>query len=816
MVLATARANKPRDGWSTSLRNDDDDDSDDDCSSSPSAAPPPPPAEGSDWDWNWSSELIDIGLVDEPAHLRFVETPFTLAKRNALTKRAAAETETVANTEKRKLATTPTASAFAKKAKPTASTTPAPPHQSAALKKTQGSSPPPSDGQQQAVPPISSQPSLPKDPLRATPIAQQQSREETPSSKARLISSSRFRPASMSTSSPTVFSSSSSSQPSSSFAAPDKAALAIAATAETETESEQASPAAGLSSTKSTARVQHPLGTTAASLTPPSNRLPQAAPSTYSVGTGVVHKVPPNQAKISTLPCSASSELACASPTTATKEDANDHDADDSPCLPPPPPSRRHRGDQQEGCSAAIAGTFAAPVNVNKRLPTAKLNKPNAVRRPPPPPTNLPFVSPLVARQRPLKLQQQQSFPEQEGEEDDATRSLAVASAVHPPPQQQQQQQQQQKQQKRSRVGDGDLLFPQAIKAPPSSSAFSTAGPASSSSSSSSARTPFVSSTTTTTATTTTTTTEGSNSLRTTHMYRQHEGISPETRKRLDRFKRVGNFSCSSSSTLASASSSTAAEVGTDSGRLLTLSRRGDDDGPCLDPTTTPMPDRSALESGEPVREDDVYSAAPSSSIRKVSTTKFNLPGFGPGGGGVVGSSLQTKKKRSRLDFTPDEPLEVFRQKKKKKKNAHGPLLSSSSSPFPHDNDGAWNGVEPVSPSPLHPTGAPFQQRQQRPQPERETIVLGAAVRSVRPVSLAGTTGNTLNTLNNNNKVGTSSSSLPPKRQTGGFKRPLAAARTRGNLIIRGDDNDDDDEEERASHEGEDAKRRRLYRSLGL
>lgn len=288
MVLATARANKPRDGWSTSLRNADDDDDNDDGSSSPSAASRPPPAEGSDWDWNWSSELIDIGLVDEPAHLRFVETPFTLAKRNALTKRAAAETETLANTEKRKkLATTPTASASAKKAKPaTTTTTPAPPHQSAALKKTQGSSPPPSDGQQQAVPPISSQPSLPKDPLRATPIAQQQSREETPSSKARLISSSRFRPASMSTSSPTVFSSSSSSQPSSSFAAPDKAALAIAATAETETESEQASPAAGLSSTKSTARVQHPLGTTAASLTPPSNRLPQAAPSTYSVGTG--------------------------------------------------------------------------------------------------------------------------------------------------------------------------------------------------------------------------------------------------------------------------------------------------------------------------------------------------------------------------------------------------------------------------------------------------------------------------------------------------------------------------------------------------
>jgi hypothetical protein len=52
----------------------------------------------SSWLLAWLSLQRRIGLVDEPAHLRFVETPFTLAKRNALTKRAAAETETLANT----------------------------------------------------------------------------------------------------------------------------------------------------------------------------------------------------------------------------------------------------------------------------------------------------------------------------------------------------------------------------------------------------------------------------------------------------------------------------------------------------------------------------------------------------------------------------------------------------------------------------------------------------------------------------------------------------------------------------------------------
>ncbi|BGP51029.1 hypothetical protein JCM10450v2_006955 [Rhodotorula kratochvilovae] len=70
--------------WSRSLRDSDDDSCDD-------AAPPPRSSRqkrtrttSSDADgftWGAGSDAVDIGLVSEPAGLKFVETPFTLAKR---------------------------------------------------------------------------------------------------------------------------------------------------------------------------------------------------------------------------------------------------------------------------------------------------------------------------------------------------------------------------------------------------------------------------------------------------------------------------------------------------------------------------------------------------------------------------------------------------------------------------------------------------------------------------------------------------------------------------------------------------------------
>ncbi|KWU44501.1 hypothetical protein RHOSPDRAFT_33828 [Rhodotorula sp. JG-1b] len=779
MAIVTARA-KPRQGWSTSLRNDDDDDdSDHDGSSSPSAAAPPAARQGSDWDWNWSSELIDIGLVDEPDQLSFVETPFTLAKRNALTNsnRASTETQTIANKKtKKKLATTPAASASANKSKPTAATTtttPAPPLQPATLnKKKKKQNSPAAEAKQQAAPPVISEPPSPssKIPLCSPPIPQQQSHEDATSSKARLISSSRFRPASAS--SPTVFSSSSSSQPASSSAAADKPLLATA-TATTETETEQAAPASahrrlaaavGLATTKSSATRHEQSSVVATPNLSSADRL-QAVASSYSAGTtGQDPRV--LIPKEVTMTGSSPSKQA----STSTKDD---DDGAESHC-----PLPRRRGREE-----SLGGPSAPNINQLKR---------DAAR---PPFSNLPFVSPLMKRQQ-LDRHKMQSFREEEAGEGDARR-LAFASSSP-----------------RSQSVNVDLL-PRTRQVPHSRAQNVQGGQGQAPTSSSTAAAAVSSSTPLSLATT--------QSLPLRH---SHEGISPETRKRLDRFKRVGNFSASSSSTTTARASAaaSAAEANSDSGRRLPpyFPRRGDDD-PNLD-LATPMPDPSALQPGGPVNDDSARS-----SIRKMST-KFSLPGFGTAEGSSSSSILQIKKKRSRLDFTPDEPLEVFRQKK----NAHGPASSSSPSP------NGWNDAEPVSPSPRFPTGGPFQQwkrryqeEAQQQQPRRETIVLGAAVRSVRPVSLAtaaaaaATTGNNNNNNKNNNKLGTSSSSSLswplslPKRQTGRFKRPLAAARTRPDFIIRGDDADDDEYQGGAARddgrrESEDAKRRRLYRSLGL
>ncbi|GAA6057966.1 hypothetical protein JCM3770_000655 [Rhodotorula araucariae] len=75
--------------WSRSLRDSDDDSCDD-------SAPPPrlkrTRTTSSDADrfiWGSSADLVDIGLVSEPADLKFVETPFTLAKNTGARRNSA-------------------------------------------------------------------------------------------------------------------------------------------------------------------------------------------------------------------------------------------------------------------------------------------------------------------------------------------------------------------------------------------------------------------------------------------------------------------------------------------------------------------------------------------------------------------------------------------------------------------------------------------------------------------------------------------------------------------------------------------------------
>lgn len=87
--MATGKGSRKADGWSRSLL-DADDSSDDDASArSPSRSKLHPQrtrtvsSELEGFVWGAGFDHVDIGLVDEPADLKFVETPFTLARRTA-------------------------------------------------------------------------------------------------------------------------------------------------------------------------------------------------------------------------------------------------------------------------------------------------------------------------------------------------------------------------------------------------------------------------------------------------------------------------------------------------------------------------------------------------------------------------------------------------------------------------------------------------------------------------------------------------------------------------------------------------------------
>ena len=95
--MPSARAPTTPSTWSRSLRDSDDDSdspSDEPLLSAPSSSPAraertsSPSTEGSEW--AWGGDTVDIGLVSEPPGLRFVETPFTLAKRTGASKASTA------------------------------------------------------------------------------------------------------------------------------------------------------------------------------------------------------------------------------------------------------------------------------------------------------------------------------------------------------------------------------------------------------------------------------------------------------------------------------------------------------------------------------------------------------------------------------------------------------------------------------------------------------------------------------------------------------------------------------------------------------
>ncbi|BGP27086.1 hypothetical protein Rt10032_c12g4886 [Rhodotorula toruloides] len=84
--------------WSCSLRHDDNDISGDDAGPrSPSTSRSAQAGSWGDRDdddgfaWGSTTDFVDIGMVDEPASLKFVETPFTMAKRAGATSGKAAK-----------------------------------------------------------------------------------------------------------------------------------------------------------------------------------------------------------------------------------------------------------------------------------------------------------------------------------------------------------------------------------------------------------------------------------------------------------------------------------------------------------------------------------------------------------------------------------------------------------------------------------------------------------------------------------------------------------------------------------------------------
>ena len=105
--MAARKPDNQSASWSRSLRDSADDTSDND--DPPDARPlggrtasTESAAEGSSW--STGADAVDIGLVNEPASLKFVETPFTLAKLRTGARRggggATADVQTVTKGQK--------------------------------------------------------------------------------------------------------------------------------------------------------------------------------------------------------------------------------------------------------------------------------------------------------------------------------------------------------------------------------------------------------------------------------------------------------------------------------------------------------------------------------------------------------------------------------------------------------------------------------------------------------------------------------------------------------------------------------------------
>lgn len=721
------------DGWSTSIRDDDDDDEDDDDEAHPNAATRSQLAcaEGSDWDWDWSSELVDIGLVKEPAALQFVDTPFTLAKRNAALRLAHSAPATAAKSAIEAKARTPFQKRPAGRDRalqetPVAVVTKdtAPP---AAVAPVIRANEKPASSVRSAVLQVSSAvvtfdtvtattaPPRPAGTARSPPAS---SRPHVPVPKARLLASSRFRPAqSAPGTSPHLR-----TQPESAPSADEPSRAkpgAVPAACRPISSNKSAASAFSTADTPNMADCHAPDATSS---------------STSGVTVGDLRKraAPPQPLF---LDCQQRVALSPADRRSSADPPPTVTDALTSPTEMTMPSSE---GDL---CSSFRAGSRPGTVRTSARPSSTIENLVDPASEPShchKKQTNRPTelaepkgAARLAARApyvpsgggRPRQSPQPRGFPR-------AGVELSLESSQAP----------------QASEEDGPLAphgvhRSQVPVQPPSQNPIPARAP-------SSLHAPparFI------------------ESLRT----RGGGGISPETRKRLDRFKRVRNFG-------------TAAEA-----------------------------------EGQTARPAATANATP---IRTKVSAKFTLPGLGSSGGGGVSAERPSgeegvSRRGRRLGFTPAESLAAFRARStgRLRPSAAAPSSSSPSMrtggarrPSEWSTRGTWEkgggeelGIspEPVSPTPMGGRGRPVD----RPPEEkkRERIVLGAAVRSVRPVTPMPAAG----------RPAGSRPSLPT-----GVKRPLALPRERlGETFEQDGDEAEDTEQQRQR------RRRLLYRSsLGL
>lgn len=683
--MSARKVPRQRSGWSTALRDDDDDDDSSEPDTStpsharlaqgPKVTPDATPTyrEGSDWDWNWAGDAVDIGLVPEPKELKFVETPFTLAKRNAKPPRAPALTK---------------------------STVRSAPATQGPLRNSNGDS-----NRDDEVRAVQSSPSKRHE---SPPVRQpvQAALKTTTTATRSRASATKSEPRTARSSASSAVNKRAPFKPDGCAARDERLCAPV--------------DSPGAVSSKSDSRSVDPRA-----LAPPMSGL---RPAKLSAGPPAF--APQSNRKLSPQQKVKVANLSDKAAQQEVQDRGDSRPATESAASRPDLPSSRRSA---ECCASHVRLTTPSGADImtackadqaelfETTLPSSEPDLPAFLRSPTPAfqhlssqraiaQPRLPDAAIAQSQSRPVKPVPVKPFVPPSQLKPASLASGAV-SVSHSPTAF-----------ARSKIQAQTWSTPSAHIE--TASFYSKPDPASS---------PI-------------------RPLRSAQLPHK-QGISPETRKRLDRFKRVGNFGLIAESTLAS---------------------------------ETARPDSQQQHAGAgPAQNSAARPAASTASAR------FTIPGLST----PLADGQKKKKQRasSRLAFQPDEPLEAFQARSGLKpfSSIAGGSTYATGSSGSDSPDAQWEGDPVVTPTP----SIDYEQTAKRT--DRERIVLGATVRSVRPITFSGV------------QNGSGPSLTSSARAKRGFKRPLPAARADCEA-------DYGTAEADGPAESEDAKRRRLYRSLAL